>query len=61
MKLISKDSPETKALAYCRTLTDEEWKRFKRAVDAYRKADRVLSGEDVDGDITDIADQIIET
>lgn len=48
------------AVNYCRSITDDEWRRFRRAVDGYRKADKVLSGDD-DGDISDLADQIIET
>ncbi len=51
-------SRQDQALSYCRSLSEEEWKWFKRATDAYRKADKLLKGED---DIDDLADQLIET
>lgn len=49
------------AVSYLRAITDEEWSRFKKAVENYRKADKILSGENTDSEIGDIAEQIIET
>ena len=49
------------AVEHCRSLSDDDWRRFKRAVEWYHKADIILSGEDVDSDIGDISEQIIET
>lgn len=57
----STPSPQPIALEYCRSLSDEDWRRFKRAVEGYRKADRILSGEDADGDVNDLGEQLLET
>ena len=56
-----KPTGQSIAVEHCRSLSDDDWRRFKRAVDGYRKADIILSGEDVDSDIGDISEQIIET
>lgn len=50
------------ALRYIRELSDEEWKRFKRAAESYRKSDKILNGDD-DDDITQLAagESFIET
>jgi len=51
---------QEQALRYIRSLTDDEWKTFKKASDSYRKSDKILSGED-DDDIVSAADDLIET
>lgn len=53
--------PQEAALVYCRSLTDVDWRRFKRAVDSYRRSDRILSGEDTDAEIGDISDELLPT
>lgn len=50
------------ALSYIRDLSDDDWKRFKRAAESYRKSDKILAGEEGEDDsVFNVSDEFIET